>query len=156
MSSFFADIDDTVKISNVLNKLKLAKATLFDEAEPVPGMPSLYASLQKSLDNPSFTYITGSPYQLGPFLRQFIKDEFASTPGPVLGKNLTLSLDRIGELADFLFDGENTKEFKLGQIQRVRNIWPSKKFLLVGDSGEKDSETYGEAYVYVYIYVPLT
>lgn len=128
-----------------MNKLKLAKATLFDEPEPVPGMPELYANLSISLNQPSFTFVTGSPYQLVPFLRDFLSTTYSATPGAILAKNLTLS--NIDQLGRFLFDGNDTKNFKLSQIQRLKGLWPNKTFLTVGDSGEKDPETYGEAYV---------
>lgn len=107
-------------------------------------MPELYANLSVSLNKPSFTFITGSPYQLVPgFLRDFIHTTYAATPGAILAKNLTLS--DIGGLTDFLFDGNNTQDFKLSQISRMHELWPNKKFLTVGDSTEKDPETYGEA-----------
>jgi len=139
-----SDIDDTTKISNVLDKLKLAKATLFDSPTPVPGMPELYANLSQSLNNPSFTYITGSPYQLVPFLRDFIHTTYSATPGAILAKNLTVS--NLDSLGDFLFDKNSTFDHKLRQIERVHELWPNKKFLAIGDSGEKDPETYGEAF----------
>ncbi|KIY70255.1 hypothetical protein CYLTODRAFT_348076 [Cylindrobasidium torrendii FP15055 ss-10] len=139
-----SDIDDTVKVSHVLNKLKLAKATLFDEPEAVAGMPELYSSLASSLSSPNFIYITGSPYQLYPFLRDFIDTSYSETPGPIFAKNLTLS--DLGDLSSFLFDSNSTFDFKTSQIARVHEMYPNKKFLTVGDSTEKDPETYGEAF----------
>ncbi|KAK0498878.1 hypothetical protein EDD18DRAFT_1308316 [Armillaria luteobubalina] len=72
-----SDIDDTVKVSHVLDKLESIKTTLFDTPEPVTGMPDLYASLAQTLNDPPFIYITGSPYQLFPFLRDFFDDIFS-------------------------------------------------------------------------------
>ncbi|KAF9010909.1 hypothetical protein BDZ89DRAFT_937293, partial [Hymenopellis radicata] len=139
-----SDIDDTVKVSHVLDKIALAKATLFEDPTPVSGMPDLYATLAQTLDDPNFIYISGSPFQLYPFLRDFLETSFPETRGPIFGKNLTLS-DPAGIL-DLLFDENDTFDFKLSQISRVQGMFPNKKFLTVGDSTEKDPETYGEAF----------
>ncbi|KAF9024239.1 hypothetical protein BDZ89DRAFT_1069203 [Hymenopellis radicata] len=139
-----SDIDDTVKVSHVLDKIALAKATLFEDPTPVSGMPDLYATLAQTLDDPNFIYISGSPFQLYPFLRDFLETSFPETRGPIFGKNLTLS-DPAGIL-DLLFDDNDKFDFKLSQISRVQGMFPNKKFLTVGDSTEKDPETYGEAF----------
>ena len=109
-------------------------------------MPDLYASLAQTLDDPNFFYITGSPYQLFPFLRDFVATSFPETRGPIFAKNLTLS--DIGDIVGFLFEDDNTFNFKLGEIDRVHGMFPNKKFLTVGDSTEQDPEIYGAAYVF--------
>lgn len=136
------DIDDTVKISNVLDKLALAKTTLLDDPEPVAGMPELYASLAKSLNDPQFVYVSGSPFQLYPFLKNFIDTTFSASKGPILLQNLTL-IDIPGVL-DFA-NSNGVQEYKVSMIERINGMYPNKKFLAVGDSTQKDPETYGEA-----------
>lgn len=54
-----SDIDDTVKVSNVLNKAALIKSTLIDDPHPVAEMPELYC-LARSIQ-PQFIYVSGSP-----------------------------------------------------------------------------------------------
>lgn len=137
-----SDIDDTVKISHVLDKLALLKATLLDDPAPVTGMPELYASLARSL-NPQFIYVSGSPFQLYPFLRSFIDTTYSASNGPIFLRNLTL-VD-IPEVADFV-GGGNVFDYKVSMIDRIKGMYPNKKFLCVGDSTEKDPETYGEAF----------
>ncbi|KAL0572548.1 hypothetical protein V5O48_009405 [Marasmius crinis-equi] len=140
-----SDIDDTIKISNVLDKVKLAKATLFDDPTPVPGMPELYKSLATSLSKPQFIYISGSPYQLYPFLREFVATSFPDSRGPLFLRNLTITdLDLI--LDSFSEDANKKLEYKLSQIARVQAMYPSKSFLSIGDSTEKDPEIYGQAF----------
>ncbi|KAF9467676.1 hypothetical protein BDZ94DRAFT_976646 [Collybia nuda] len=138
-----SDIDDTVKISNVLDKLALAKSTLLDDPEPVPGMPELYASLAKSLNDPQFVYVSGSPFQLYPFLNNFIDTTYSASKGPILLQNLTL-VDIPG-LLDFA-KSDGVQEYKVSMIERIHGMYPNKKFLAVGDSTQKDPETYGEAF----------
>jgi phosphatidate phosphatase APP1 len=106
-------------------------------------MPALYANLSRSLGSPPFAFVTGSPFQLVQFLRGFLRTTYAAAPGPILARNLTLT--DTGELDRFLFDVNSTETFKLTQIARIHALWPNKAFLTVGDSGERDPETYGVA-----------
>lgn len=138
-----SDIDDTVKVSNVLDKLALARSTLLDAPKAVTGMPELYASLAKSLDNPQFVYVSGSPFQLYPFLNNFINTAYSASKGPILLQNLTL-IDVQG-LLDFA-RSDGVQEYKVSMIDRLHGMYPNKKFLAVGDSTQKDPETYAEAF----------
>jgi phosphatidate phosphatase APP1 len=107
-------------------------------------MPELYGSLASSLSNPQFVYISGSPYQLYPYLNSFISSSFPEeAQGPIFLKNLTLT--SIDSIEGFIGGGEATLDYKLDQIERVQAMYPKKKFLVVGDSTEKDPEIYAEA-----------
>ncbi|KAJ7291047.1 hypothetical protein C8J57DRAFT_1704741 [Mycena rebaudengoi] len=137
-----SDIDDTVKISNSLDKLKLAKSTLIDDPTPVAGMPELFKSLAASLDSPQFIYVSASPFQLYPFLRDFIDTTYADSNGPIFLKNLTTT--SLTDIIDFA-QSNGVFEYKSDMIDRIHGMYPGKKFLAVGDSTQKDPETYGEA-----------
>ncbi|KAJ3515611.1 hypothetical protein NLJ89_g1647 [Agrocybe chaxingu] len=137
------DIDDTIKVSHVLDKAKLVKSTLLEPPKAVPGMPEVYASLAKSLKQPQFVYVSGSPYQLYPFLNSFIDTSYAASKGPILLKNLT-AVDPV-QVVKFI-TGSNTQAYKVMQIDRLRAMYPAKKWLMVGDSTEKDPEVYAEAF----------
>ncbi|KAK0469032.1 uncharacterized protein EV420DRAFT_1258247 [Desarmillaria tabescens] len=139
-----SDIDDTVKVTHVLDRLESIKTTLFDTPEPVSGMPDLYASLAQSLNDPAFIYITGSPYQLFPFLRDFLNTSFLKSRGPIFSQNVTL--EDVTQVIDVLFNPNDILNFKLSQIDRVHGIYPGKTFLTVGDSTQSDPEVYAEAY----------
>ncbi|EEB99295.1 hypothetical protein MPER_01051, partial [Moniliophthora perniciosa FA553] len=131
-------IDDTIKISNVLDKIKLAQTTLLDDPTPVTGMPELYASLAQTLKSPQFIYVSGSPFQLYPFLRDFISTSFAEARGPLFLRNLTIT--DLGLILDSFSEDEDAKlEYKLSQIARDQRIYPQKNFLTIGDSTEKGS-----------------
>lgn len=135
------DIDDTVKISNVLDKAALIKSTLIDDPLPVAGMPDLYASLARSIQ-PQFIYVSGSPFQLYPFLRDFIDTTYSASKGPIFLQNLTLA--DVPKVVDFVSNG-NVLEYKVAMIDRIKGMYPNKKFLCIGDSTQKDPETYAEA-----------
>ncbi|KAG2003732.1 hypothetical protein CC2G_004314 [Coprinopsis cinerea AmutBmut pab1-1] len=138
-----SDIDDTIKISNVLDKLALVKSTFLEEPKPIPGMPELYSSLATSLNNPTFAYLTASPYQLYPFLNDFIDTSFSGAKGPLFTQNLTI-VD-IPEVIDFI-TSSNTFEYKTGVVDRLQEMYPNKKWLLIGDSTQKDPEVYAAAF----------
>ncbi|KAJ7596516.1 hypothetical protein C8J56DRAFT_1040789 [Mycena floridula] len=138
-----SDIDDTIKISHVPNKLKLAQTTLFEPPVAVPHMSELYASLAQSLKDPVFVYVSGSPYVLYPFLRQFLTTSFSASPGPVFLRDL--SITSLSSLIAF-FKKSNIIDFKTDTIRRVKGIYPDKKWIFVGDSGENDATTYASIY----------
>lgn len=131
------DIDDTVKISNVLDTPKLLQATLFDDPQPVEGMPELYASLADTLDSPQFIYVSGSPFQLYPFLRNFIDTTYSASRGPILLQNFTLT--SLSSILDFTAS-DGVFEYKSAMIDRIKGMYPDMKFLAIGDSTQKDPE----------------
>ncbi|KAJ6515591.1 hypothetical protein C8R45DRAFT_213040 [Mycena sanguinolenta] len=141
-----SDIDDTVKVSHTLDKLLLAKATLIDTPVPVTGMPDVYASLAKSLStgnaSPQFIYVSASPFQLYPFLRDFIDTTYSASSGPIMLNNLTTT--SLSAIVDFA-QSNGIQDYKSAMIDRIQGMYPGKKFLTVGDSTQKDPETYGEA-----------
>ena len=106
-------------------------------------MPELYASLAKSLNSPQFIYVSGSPIQFYPFLRDFITTQFSASAGPIITKNLTLT--DIGGLVNLLTDKSDTLNYKVGIIDRIHGMYPAKKFLTVGDSTQSDPEVYATA-----------
>jgi len=78
-SSFgvISDIDDTIKITEVLDRLKLLRHTFIDVPSAVPGMAPFYRKLHEVVSTPAspspFVYLSASPYNLYPFLREFVR-----------------------------------------------------------------------------------
>ncbi|KAJ3875207.1 hypothetical protein F5051DRAFT_67599 [Lentinula edodes] len=146
-----SDIDDTIKITDVLDPDKMIENTMYKDPVPVAGMPVLYASLAKSLTTqsipPQFIYLSGSPFELFPFLSSFLKSQFSASLGPLLLQSL--SITNPAEIFKSLGDGKSGQgkiDYKVGQIKRINGYYPQKSFLTIGDSGEKDPEVYGKAY----------
>lgn len=142
-SHWTLDIDDTIKITNVTETLALLMNTFVLPARPVAGMPALYASLSHSLDDPEFIYLTGTPWQFYPFIRDFIATSFPTTRGPIIHNNFTVT-DVTKILTDFAT--LDTYTYKVAQITRLHGMYPRKSFLALGDSGQTDPEVYGEMY----------
>ncbi|KAF8351920.1 hypothetical protein F5887DRAFT_1068303 [Amanita rubescens] len=135
-----SDIDDTVKVTHVLDTSEMLKTTFLDDPVPVDGMPELYASLARSL-SPHFFYVSGSMLQIYPFIHDFIDTTYSSSKGPLFLRNLT----DIHDIVNFM-ESDGIFEYKSAIIDQIKGMYPNKKFLVVGDSTQKDPETYGEAY----------
>lgn len=107
-------------------------------------MPILYSSLSKSLSDPQFVYITASPFQLYPFLNEFLDTTYSSAKGPIFTSNLTIADP--SEIVQFV-TSSNTEAFKIASIDRLKGMYPNKKWLAIGDSTQKDPEVYAQSYV---------
>ena len=138
--SLISDIDDTIKHTHILRgKLHVVKTTFFDRPEAVDGMSDLYHSLYTKA-NTGFHYVSNSPWQLFPTLRQFFHEN-RFPPGSV-------------HLKLFDWRDKNTRLALLqspltGKYATIKNIladFPNRKFILIGDSGEMDPELYSKIY----------
>jgi phosphatidate phosphatase APP1 len=122
-----SDIDDTIVASNVTNKLRMIFTVALTNArtrKPFPGLAAFYRALHARL-NPVF-YVSKSPWNLYAPLIEYL--EIQGLPlGPLL-------------LRDFGWRAE--KEHKEKSIEDILRTYPKLKFVLIGDSGEKDPEIY--------------
>ncbi|MCI0505015.1 MAG: DUF2183 domain-containing protein [Gammaproteobacteria bacterium] len=131
--SVISDIDDTIKQSNVLDKKELMKNTFMREFKAVPGMSELYQAW--SAQGYAFHYVSSSPWQLYPALDAFLKT--ADYPAG----SMHLKLVRLKDTSFFnLLDSPEAG--KLPVINALLTQYPRRKFILVGDAGEKDPEIY--------------
>jgi phosphatidate phosphatase APP1 len=123
-----SDIDDTILETGVQRVGRMIRQTLTGSAltrTPFPGASELYNDLAAGT-NPVF-YVSSSPWNLHSFLVAFLRHrEFPM--GPVLLRDL------LGTAAG--------REQKPGRIQEVLDLHPGLRFVLLGDSGERDPEIY--------------
>lgn len=132
-----SDIDDTIKISHVLNKKELLKKTFQLEFQAVPGMAERYAAWLSLSDQVRFYYVSSSPWQLYPELSSFM-DDVGFPKGLFYLKHFRMK-DR-----QFLNLFSDPIAYKVDTIKDIMQRYPKKTFVLVGDSGERDPEVYGE------------
>jgi phosphatidate phosphatase APP1 len=132
------DIDDTTKISDVLNRLKLLRHTFLDKhGQPVPGMPELYRSLEERLCKPTFFYLSASPWQLYLFLLDFIRTNYPF--GQIILRDMSFV-----ELSSFVATLTiGTQEYKEDEMEKIHQWFPKKQFICIGDSAQTDPEAYG-------------
>lgn len=132
-----SDIDDTVKITNYLNKSEFYKNTFLREFKAVEGMQQLLQKCKRHYHNCSIHYVSASPYQLYEALSTFFREE--GFPEATFHLKRIRIKDR--SLLKFF---EDPFEYKLQQIEPILQTFPRRKFILIGDSGEKDPEVYKE------------
>ena len=138
--SVISDIDDTVKISHVLETKRLMRHTFLEEFEAVPGMAQLYKSW-KDTHNASFHFVSSSPWQIYPELASFFSREGFPDAASFHLKTVRLK-DRLDRTLLNLFADPMTS--KIDKISNIMDIYPKRTFVLVGDTGERDPEVYGE------------
>jgi len=136
-----SDIDDTIKISEVLSYNRLLYHTFVEEdASPTPGMPDFYKLIKATL-NPAYFYLSASPYNLYPFLLPFLRKNYPYGE-PILRD---MSWMDVGGLVQSVSVG--TQGYKVAEGTKVMGTWlPRRKFVCIGDSTQKDPETYAELY----------
>jgi phosphatidate phosphatase APP1 len=131
--SVISDIDDTVKITNVADRRELLRNTLLREFVAVPGMADVYRRWQDA--GTAFHYVSASPWQLSGCLNGFIH-----AVGLPAG-SMHLKLFRLKDSTP-LGRLPSRKRSKGRVIEQIMADFPERRFLLVGDSGERDPEVY--------------
>lgn len=134
-----SDLDDTVITTEVTSKWRmLLNTALRNEYSRLPfkGVAAFYRALQKGLsdENNPFFYVSSSPWNLYPLLREFLRhNEIPSG---------TLFLKDFGNHT--IFNSGDHASHKTENIERILNTYPLLPFVLIGDSGERDPEIYRE------------
>lgn len=130
-----SDIDDTVKVTEVQEKRRAIRNSLLRPFVPVAGMSELYQVWESA--GASFYFVSGSPWQLFPDLAEFFEEHrfpaSAMTLRPMRFKEI-----RVLELLDA------PENYKLAAIRHLLKTHPAQLVMLVGDSGERDPEVYGQ------------
>jgi len=133
-----SDFDDTIVVSNVTNKIKLALNLLFKnykQRDTVADMSETFNLIISN--NPPKTpstlfFITGSPNQLSSSIKEYLT--LHNYP------KATLITKKIhGDNPDALFD---QFKYKTKKIEKLIKLYPNIKWYFFGDSGEKDREVY--------------
>jgi phosphatidate phosphatase APP1 len=139
-SGLISDIDDTILVTQVLDKAKLLKNSLTiapESRQAVAGMAQLYRKLMDDLPNPAAApvfYLSASPKQLSDSLRRFLAQH--QFPRGVLQlREISPQPQTRDPLAD-------TQNYKIQRIQAILDAFPGVRFLLIGDDAERDPEVY--------------
>jgi phosphatidate phosphatase APP1 len=133
--SVVSDIDDTIKISEVLDRKKLLLNTFAKPFLAVPGTAERYREIAKQPGS-AFHYVSGSPHHLYPALQQFLRD--ANFPDG------TLHLRDMNWRQELFRRDDASKLHKLAVIRQLMRDFPKRSFIFFGDSGEHDPEIYGQ------------
>ncbi|PWY89856.1 actin patch protein 1, partial [Aspergillus heteromorphus CBS 117.55] len=131
--SLISDIDDTVKHSAITSGAKeMFRNTFVRELNEltVDGVTEWYGKLAKM--GVDMHYVSNAPWQLYPLLERYFK--LAGLPRG------SFHLKQYSGMLQGIF--EPTAERKRGSLEQILRDFPSRKFILVGDSGEADLEVY--------------
>jgi len=133
--SVISDIDDTIRVSRVLERTALLRGTFVEPFQSVRGMADVYRGWKAC--GAQFHYLSATPWQLyvpiATFLQRhgfpkgtFHLRDFRWRDRSLL--NIVSSPDR----------------YKLRSIETLLQQLPQRRFVLVGDSGQHDPEVFGE------------
>ncbi|MFW5820182.1 MAG: App1 family protein [Bacteroidota bacterium] len=138
---FVSDIDDTVLVSHSTQTFKKLRLMLFKNALsrlPFPGIAEFYRQLELGKENQAsypFFYVSSSEWNLYDLLEDFF--EFNDIPkGIFMLKQLNESIYK------FWKSGGGTHEHKYEKIRYLMEYYHDRKFILFGDSGQKDKIIY--------------
>jgi phosphatidate phosphatase APP1 len=134
-----SDVDDTILISKATKFIKKLRLLLLKNAHtrlPFEGVAALYHALQRGKTgnyyNPIF-YVSSSSWKLYDLLIEFC-DVRGIPKGPFFLRN--------SRFDQFKFISSIHLDHKLHQIEKIMSMYPDLKFILIGDSGQKDPEIY--------------
>jgi phosphatidate phosphatase APP1 len=134
-----SDIDDTILVSHATQFIKKFRLIMTKNAKtrlPFEGVAEFYNEL-KAQENPFF-YVSSSEWNLYEFLQDFFR--VRNIPkGPFLLQEYKSGL------RDLLFTGGGSHQHKQDKIKRLMTLFPKLKFILIGDSGQRDTEIYRQA-----------
>ncbi len=132
--SVISDIDDTIKVTRVSDRRELLANSFLREFQAVPGMAEAYRRWARA--GAAFHYVTASPWQLYEPLARFLEE------GGFPAGSFHMKAFRWKE-ASFIRLFASPQESKPAAIEPILAAFPRRRFVLVGDSGERDPEIYG-------------
>lgn len=126
-----SDYDDTVVESGATNKIALALGALFRNAAQIKPVPGVSLAYQRALEAGAegMFFLSGSPLHFHPRVSFFLEKN-GIPQGPLLLKDFGKE------------DIFKQKAYKRGRLERLLEVLPKTRFVLVGDSGEHDPEIY--------------
>lgn len=140
-----SDIDDTILLTGLTEGLTMVARTLLRDVEQrsaIPGMSALYRGLARGVPGrtgkprpePAFFYVSTGSWAFYPMLEQFI--ELRGFPaGPMF-------LTDWGPTERYL--RRSGAEHKRAAVRRLFDAYPGMRFVLIGDSGQRDPLIYEE------------
>lgn len=141
--SIISDIDDTLKITEIpAGAQVVTRNTFLRKFVATTELRSVF----EMNPNAPVHYVSAGPWQLyEPLSVELIAADELLPEGTFHMRTLRTNLLTVSSWKDIngvLFNKEGTLEHKVTEISRVMRDFPSRKFLLLGDSGEMDPEVY--------------
>jgi len=140
-----SDIDDTIKVTQVRDRIKLLQNTFANVPVPVEEMPQFYKELYDTISTPShpapFVYLSASPYSLYPMLRSFVREsQFPN--GMIILRDMSWM-----DMEAFVVSlSMGTQDYKDDRMKKVSSWLPQTTWVCIGDSTQTDPEAYAQFY----------
>jgi phosphatidate phosphatase APP1 len=136
-----SDVDDTIMVSYAAQKIMKLRLMLMNNAHtrmPFEGVSAFYYALQRGTSNDGYNpvfYVSNSEWNLYDLIYEFI--QFHRIPkGPLLLREMAIRLWRPWKIK------EVNKNHKSEVITKIFSMYVGLKFILIGDSGQRDPEVY--------------
>ena len=133
--SVVTDIDDTIKLTEVNSRKRMLLRTFAEPFEAIEGIASAYQRWAEQ--GALFHYVSSSPWQIFDALSQFLVDQ--NFPAGSMHLKWFRLRDEIFKRWQII-----RRKSKMGVIRNLIKRLPSRSFVLVGDSGERDPEIYAK------------
>ncbi len=131
--SIISDIDDTIKDSEINDRKELLANTFLRSFRSIAGMAEIYQQFREH--GTDFHYVSSSPWQLLPPINEmFERDRFPN--GSIHLRYFRLRNHMLQRMVRIKRSG------KITVLRQLISTMHGRRFLLVGDSGEKDLEIY--------------
>ena len=136
-----SDIDDTVIQSRVTSFLQAARTVMLGNARtrlPFPGVAGFYQALRAGASgdekNPIF-YVSSSPWNIYDVISDFM-DIQKIPKGPIVLRDWDINISALAS--------SRHSEHKGTAIRNLMKLYPEMRFILIGDTSQKDPEIYRE------------
>ena len=146
--SVISDVDDTIKVTQIPSgEAAVLNNTFFRPFIATPCMAARYSAMDPDT---AFHYVSGGPWQMYKPLQEFLLPDNAGFPeGSFHMKDVRTNPFETASYTDIwalLTAGSQqvTFEQKVRQISMLLGQFPGRKFILIGDSGERDPEVFAE------------
>jgi len=138
--SFISDIDDTIKITGVTSATQTLINTFSGEYKAVEYMADAYRRWESTY-SAIFHYLTASPDQLYPFLKEFLKNK-GFPPGSAHMRHFTWFDSNFIQF----FMSANYIKSKTDVLNMFMKNTNNRYFVLLGDVFQKDPDIYASVY----------
>jgi phosphatidate phosphatase APP1 len=135
------DMDDTIKHTDVMNRQEALRNTFIREFTAVPGMPELYSGWQREFaPRIHFHVVSAGPWHLYEPLRRFTEGRFPPFTWDMRSLDTTSPFVLVKQIGEPGLD--EIERHKIAKIGLFMSRFPKRRVVLVGDSGERDPESY--------------
>ena len=122
--AILSDIDDTIKQTGTTDPRRVLQSTFADIPKVTEDMPELYRILNQQFNQPAFFYLSASPYNLYPFLHDFIASKYPA--GTIILRDSSW-MYFAGLLQSFT---EGVQEYKVDRGTKIHGWLPKRKVSL--------------------------